>query len=70
MLTQKSQNNFICTKCDYTTCKYSDYNKHLLTRKHRNVDKMLTKTLKMSLKKNMHVNVEKNINIDKAYLFI
>jgi hypothetical protein len=45
MFTQKSQkslNYFRCEKCDYNTCKKADYNKHLLTSKHQNVDKMLT----------------------------
>jgi hypothetical protein len=45
MFTQKSLkslNYFSCEKCHYNTCKMSDYNKHLLTAKHQNVDKMLT----------------------------
>ena len=45
MFTQKSQkspNHFYCEKCDYNTSKKSDYNKHLLTAKHKNVDVLLT----------------------------
>jgi hypothetical protein len=45
MLTQKSQKSpstFSCEKCDYHTYKKSDYNKHILTSKHKNIDKMLT----------------------------
>jgi hypothetical protein len=45
MLTQKSQKSpiiFLCKKCDYNTCKNSDFKKHILTSKHQNVDKMLT----------------------------
>jgi protein-arginine kinase activator protein McsA len=45
MLTEKSQkslSNFICTNCDYYTSKKSDFEKHKLTLKHKNVDKMLT----------------------------
>jgi len=45
MFTQKSQKslqNFLCKKCNYFTCKKTDYNKHLLTLKHKNTDIMLT----------------------------
>ena len=45
MLTKKSQKSppkFLCEKCDYSTSKRTDYNKHLFTAKHQNVDKMLT----------------------------
>ena len=34
----KSLNNFYCEYCDYTCCRKSDFNKHLLTDKH-NVSK-------------------------------
>jgi hypothetical protein len=30
----KKYNYFYCNKCDYNTCKETDFNKHLLTRKH------------------------------------
>ena len=45
MFTQKSQKSpkiFVCEKCDYNTCKSADFEKHKLTRKHTNVDKMFT----------------------------
>ena len=32
---QNEQNIFICKKCDYITCKKSNYNRHLLTAKHK-----------------------------------
>ena len=41
MMTYKSTElacNFYCNNCDYTTCKKSDYEKHLLTLKHKNSD--------------------------------
>jgi hypothetical protein len=31
---QKSSNNYSCEFCDYTTCRLSQYNRHLLTSKH------------------------------------
>jgi len=37
LLTKNEENNaqtFSCKKCDYSTCKKYDYNRHLLTRKH------------------------------------
>jgi hypothetical protein len=36
--TEKSP-NFVCEICDYTCCKKSDINKHLLTKKHTNREK-------------------------------
>jgi len=49
MITENSQNSrteFICENCDYKCFRKSDYNKHLLTLKHKNNDKSLPKTLK------------------------
>ena len=46
MLTQNAQNahrDFYCKKCEYTTSKKVDYERHLLTRKHQNVDACLPK---------------------------
>lgn len=45
---QKSQTVFECKKCDYITAKKNDYEKHLLTLKHKNVDILLTNTDKIS----------------------
>ena len=44
MLTNLSQKNpkFICDKCQFITHNKKDYNRHLLTRKHLDVDGMLT----------------------------
>ena len=39
MMTQKNAENFICEKCDFVCSKKSDYERHLLTRKHTNDDK-------------------------------
>ena len=32
----KIPDNFSCIKCDYNTCSKKDYNKHILTQKHKN----------------------------------
>lgn len=40
---QKSPEKYICENCDYNTCNYKDFKKHLLTLKHSKTDKMLTK---------------------------
>ena len=37
-MSQKSQEMFVCEKCDYTTSRKNDYSKHILTSKHKNVD--------------------------------
>jgi len=71
MFTQKSQkvaNLFSCLKCNYTTCKKNDYDKHLLTLKHKMFTNIDTKDAKLA-KKKIRVNAEKNINIAKAYIF-
>jgi hypothetical protein len=49
MITQKSPKspkNYFCEKCDYTCYKTSEYNKHLMTRKHQNNDDELQKISK------------------------
>jgi len=40
--TPKNAENFECKLCDFKCCKQSDFNRHLLTRKHMNANKMLT----------------------------
>ena len=54
---QKSQPKFYCTKCDYSTFRKSDFNKHNLSAKHRNVDTMLTNvdTNSQKVSKEKHV---------------
>jgi hypothetical protein len=47
---QKSQQYFLCEKCDYECCRKNDFNKHLLTAKHKNNDVSLQNNLK-TLKK-------------------
>lgn len=39
---QKKSIIYECKMCDYNTSRYSQYNRHLLTRKHKNNEKMLT----------------------------
>jgi len=46
----KSSVNFVCKSCNYITSRKSQYDRHVLTAKHKNVDKMLTKTSKSELK--------------------
>ena len=46
MANQKSQKvaqKFLCEKCNYSTSKQNDYNKHLLTAKHERLTKMANK---------------------------
>ena len=38
----KNAEKFYCEKCDFVCSKQSNYSKHLLTRKHKNDDKMMT----------------------------
>ena len=41
--TSKNIKKFECEKCDYSCSKKGDWNRHLLTRKHQNGNKMVTK---------------------------
>ena len=34
---QKSSNKYFCEKCNYLTCRYSQYERHLLTAKHKKI---------------------------------
>ena len=51
MMTQKTAENFICEKCHFVCSKKSDYEKHLLTRKHKNDDKKEQKNAEKNVKK-------------------
>lgn len=41
-LSQKIPKEFYCENCDYLSCNKKDYEKHLITRKHKYNDKMMT----------------------------
>ena len=49
MMTQKTAENFICEKCDFICSKKNDYEKHLLTRKHKNDDKKAPKSAEQNV---------------------
>jgi len=49
MMTQKNAENFICEKCDFVCSKKSDYEKHILTRKHKNDDKKTPKNAEQNV---------------------
>ena len=42
-LVPKGSNSFICEKCDYTSSRKSQYDRHLITAKHLNPNKILNK---------------------------
>ena len=48
--TQKSAIFFVCEKCDYKSSKRSDYNRHILTPKHKNTTFIQLYTTKNSAK--------------------
>ena len=47
---KKTPANFRCNICDFNTSNKKDYNKHLLTLKHQNTDKILIFTAKKTHK--------------------
>jgi hypothetical protein len=44
IFTPKSNDIFVCESCDFKCCKLSDWNRHIMTRKHKNTDEILTNT--------------------------
>jgi hypothetical protein len=44
IFTQKNADKFVCEKCDFKCFKQSDWKRHLLTRKHKKTDFLLTDT--------------------------
>jgi hypothetical protein len=74
MLTEKSS-KFVCEKCNYNTNNKFDFNKHLTTLKHLNIDKCLQKNLnksqpvfcncgkKFSCRQSLHVHKKKCIDL-------
>ena len=51
----KSSENFVCSCCDYTTSKKSQYDRHMATPKHKNTYKLLTNTYTEELKSSTNV---------------
>ena len=49
---QKNAKEYNCNICDFNTSKYNDYNRHLLTSKHKNRTELNKKTPKNSEKYN------------------
>ncbi len=43
---KKQPNEYYCENCTFTTCKLSNYNNHLLTRKHKMLIKKSEKQTK------------------------
>ena len=75
MTTEKAQKSaflFVCEKCQYTTSKKSDYNRHILTPKHKNttfIQHYTTKSAKInSIVSFFLVNVENHIHIGVHYI--
>jgi len=62
MMTQKMPENaekFICENCDFKCCKKSNYDKHILTLKHKNNDNGLQKNAEKMLGKKYKCNCGK-----------
>ena len=64
-ITSITSNNFICKKCDFKCSKKGDYNRHLLTAKHKRItmDNKITSQNDFFLL----VNVLKNISLVRVY---
>ena len=73
MMTQKNAEFFTCEKCDFVCSKKSNFEKHLLTRKHKNDDKKMPKNAEQNVcecgksfkyRQGLYVH-KKSCNLDK-----
>lgn len=63
---EKSPKKYNCEICDYSTCKKGDYNKHLLTRKHKIATNIEQKSRQKKNSENNKINKEQlQFNISK-----
>jgi hypothetical protein len=60
----KNANNYFCEICDFNCCKKSNFEKHLLTLKHKNTDKILTNT---DAKNAENANTVENMEIKNIF---
>ena len=68
---KKSLNNYKCELCNYNTCKKSDYNKHILTRKHKMATIIEQKNLKKKMKQLKKImNTIITLILIKIYIFV
>ena len=51
---RKSSKKFFCINCDYTTCRESQYSRHLLTAKHKNVTNVTIGDIDSSKSSNLY----------------
>jgi hypothetical protein len=72
---KKSSHNFYCECCDYISYRSSDYDKHILTRKHKNQQKSTEKSLNVVKKSSQtyhcetcDYNTSRKIDYDKHVL--
>ena len=64
--TSKNEQKYICTDCDYITCKQYNYNRHILTSKHikiQNLSRQTSKNEQQITLCNNHINKKTSINI-------
>jgi hypothetical protein len=61
----KSSVNFVCEKCNYFTSRKSQFDRHILTSKHQNVDKMLTNVDILELKSSVAYYGNEDLFIDE-----
>ena len=61
---------FYCDCCNYKCCKQSEYTKHVLTAKHKNLQNPTLNPTKKSPKQNIIVVVVKYINILQRFTHI
>ena len=65
---KSSQRLYTCTLCDYNTCKLSNFNKHLLTLKHKRIT-MDNKSSQKVAKSSQHDNMVLRCECGKTYKY-
>ena len=66
----KNVTKYYCEKCDYTSFKKCDFQKHLQTQKHNLGEILINNTQKVAQKIYVCNCGKKNINIIRAYIII
>ena len=60
---EKNEKKYFCEKCDYLTCKKTDFNKHLITYKHKMINNEVEKIEKVEKVENKYLCNECNASL-------
>ena len=65
-MARKMQQKYICENCNFVTCNKYNYDKHLLTAKHKNTTKTTNTTFSCKTEENIILKKEENLTGEKV----